>query len=184
MSPWPRALVIAIALGGCVADAPPRQAADGGPRADTSAAAPSSAQLVDTSIAPAVAGEAGWDYQLSADADLGGDSQPERIVLTARVEMVRGRPAWDDGQPWQVYVEALDGTRTYVYAQRLQLGSLTMRVSRGEGGQRAGIVLVEHLPDRLSVYEVSYQGPGQSSAVVRFQRDLDPLGDVASPQLP
>src|SRR5690554_5111771 len=115
--------------------------------------------LIDPDIPPAVAGEDGWGYQQSAEADLDRDGVSERIVLTARAEMVRGRPAWDDGQPWQVYVEAADGTRRYVYAQRLQLGALTMRLALDEAGDPASIVLFEHLPDRLRLFEAFYGGP-------------------------
>lgn len=92
--------------------------------------------LIDPTIPPAIAGEGGWNYHQSASADLDGDGSPERVVLTARVEMYRGRPAWDDGQPWQVYVETAQGTRTYLYAQRLQLGTLTMRITSGSDGAR------------------------------------------------
>lgn len=140
--------------------------------------------LVDSAIPPAIAGEAGWNYQQSVQTDLNGDGSPERLVLTARVELYHGRPAWDDGQPWQVYVEAPDGRRTYIYAQRLQLGTLTMRLSRSDPGQPAVVVLLVHLPDRMSLYEVSYLGPDSVSVARRFQRDLDPSGDIASPQLP
>jgi hypothetical protein len=126
----------------------------------------------------------GWNYQRSAEADLDGDGQLERVVLTARVELIRGRPAWDDGQPWQVYIEGSDGRRTYVFAQRLQLGTLTMRLGRSEVGQPAPVVLLVHLPDQLSLYEVSYLGPTKFSVATRFQRDLDPRGDLASPPLP
>jgi hypothetical protein len=184
MLPWLRVAGTAIVICACAGDAPPPHAATDRLPADPNALASPSAQLVDSTIPPAVAGEAGWNYQQSARADLTGDAQLERVVLTARVDLYRGRPAWDDGQPWQVYVQADDGTRTYVYAQRLQLGGLAMRVSRSEAGQPARIVLLEHLPDRLSVYEVSYTGPGRVSAAVRFQRDLDPRGEGASPQLP
>jgi hypothetical protein len=59
-----------------------------------------------------------------------------------------------------------------------------MRVSRGQPGEPARIVLIEHLPDRLSLYEASYGGPGLVSVAVRFQRAVDPRGEVASPQLP
>ena len=68
-------------------------------------------------------------------ADLTGDGAPERVVMTARVEMSRGRPLWDDGQPWQVYIEYADSTRTYMYANRLQLGMLEMRLTRPASGQ-------------------------------------------------
>lgn len=137
--------------------------------------------LIDPGMAPAVAGEDGWNYHRSAEADLDGDGSPERVVLTARVELYRGRPAWDDGQPWQVYVEAAGGSRTYLYARRLQLGALTLRISAGEPAQ---VILLEHLPDRLSLYEIHYRQPGQAVAVARYQRTLDPRGELASPQLP
>lgn len=182
MRAWIRLLGATACVCGCAGDAPPPPG-DGGPR--TPAEPVSSPVLpVDSTIPPAVAGENGWNYQQRAEADLTGDGLPERIVLTARVEMYRGRPAWDDGQPWQVYIEAPDGSRTYVYAQRLQLGALTMRVGLGEAGQPATLVLLEHLPDRLSLYEASYRGPARVSVATRFQRALDPNGETASPSLP
>jgi hypothetical protein len=165
----------------CDAEGPAPRTGDDVPAADTISPEPPSVQLVDSTISPAVAGEEGWDYQQSADVDLTGDGHLEHVVLTARVELYRGRPAWDDGQPWQVYVEDRNGTRTYVYAQRLQLGTLTMRVTRGDPPV---VVLLEHLPDRMRVVEASYGGPGLVSVAVRYQGDLDPQGETASPQLP
>ncbi|HSW29768.1 MAG TPA: M23 family metallopeptidase [Longimicrobiales bacterium] len=129
--------------------------------------------MIDPTIPPAVAGEAGWDYHQSVEVDLDGDGRPERVVLTARVALVRGRPAWDDGQPWQVYFEAPDSGRTYLYAQRLQLGTLEMRVGRTDAARPASIVLLEQLPDRLSLHEAFYLGPDSVSVATRFQRDLD-----------
>jgi hypothetical protein len=167
----------------CGADDPVPKTAEDVAAADTISPEPRSIQLVDSTISPAVAGEEGWHYQQSADVDLTGDGDLERVVLTARVELYRGRPAWDDGQPWQVYVEDRSGTRTYVYAQRLQLGTLTMRVTRGEVDPPV-VVLLEHLPDRIRVVEASYMGPGQVSVAVRYQGDLNPQGETASPQLP
>ena len=167
----------------CGADDPAAGTGDEVPAADTISPKPPSVQLVDSTISPAVAGEEGWHYQQSADVDLTGDGHLERVVLTARVELYRGRPAWDDGQPWQVYVEDRSGTRTYVYAQRLQLGTLTMRVTRGETDPPV-VVLLEQLPDRMRVVEASYMGPGRVSVAVRYQGELDPLGETASPQLP
>jgi hypothetical protein len=58
-----------------------------------------------------------------------------------------------------------------------------MRVSRGEVDPPA-LVLLEHLPDRMRVVEASYMGPGMVSVAVRYQRDLDPQGETASPRLP
>jgi hypothetical protein len=167
----------------CGADGPAPGTEDEVAGADTSAPEPPSVQLIDSTISPAVAGEEGWQYQQTADVDLTGDGHLEHVVLTARVELYRGRPAWDDGQPWQVYVEDRSGTRTYLYAQRLQLGTLTLRVTRGEGDPPV-VVLLEHLPDRMRVVEASYMGPGRVSVAVRYQADLDPRGETASPRLP
>ncbi len=141
-------------------------------------------QLVDSTIHAAVAGRDGWGYQQSATHDLDGDGQPERVVLTARVELMRGRPVWDDGQQWQVYIEEPDSGRTYIYAQFVQLGTVTMRVGKAVDGKPASVILIEHLPDRLGVYEIQYQAPGRFTATERFERVLDPRGDVASPKLP
>jgi hypothetical protein len=183
MARWHFLVGTVLVVSGCPADAPP-PGEDDPPRAETAAPGPPGSGILDPDLPPAVAGEEGWDYQRSAEADLTGDGRAERVVLTARVEMHQGRPAWDDGQPWQVYVEAEDGTRTHVYAQRLQIGTLTMRLGRNEPGAPATIVLIEHLPDRLRVMEFRYGAPRRVTVETRFERDLDPRGDLASPQLP
>ena len=174
---------ITLIVGACAVDARPPQTADSVPAARTDTVAALPVQLVDSAIPPAVAGADGWNYQQSAGADLDGDGQAERVVMTAKVELYRGRPAWDDGQPWQVYIESADGRRTYIYGQRLQLGTLTMRVGLSDAGP-ATVVLLEQLPDRISLYEVSYSGPGRVTVSVRYQRLLDPTGETASPKLP
>jgi hypothetical protein len=134
--------------------------------------------LVDSMISPAIAGQDGWNYHREVLVDLDGDGDTERVVLTARVEMIRGRPAWDDGQPWQVYItEGTDSTQ-YLYAQRLQLGSLDMRVARDDS--TSTVLLIEHLPHRLRVLEIV----GGSSVKLLLERQLDPTGEIASPRLP
>lgn len=140
--------------------------------------------LVDTVHARATRDTSGWNYRRSASLDIDGDGALERVVIAARVEMVRGRPVWDDGQQWQVYVQEADSSRTVVYARRLQLGTLTLRLGAGSVGAVRHIVLLEHLPDRLAVYEVDYRGPAKFTAAVRYERALDPTGDLASPALP
>lgn len=176
---------MAVLLAACSTETPPPPEPDGiGGAVVTEPAAPEPVDLVDPMIAPAIAGEDGWNFRLTTGADLSGDGTPEQVVLTARVEMVRGRPAWDDGQPWQVYVEESDGTRTRLYAQRLQLGTLSMRVTVGDSLAHPTIVLLEELPDRLAVYEATYRGPGDATVVAAFVRQVDPVGDAASPRLP
>lgn len=148
------------------------------------APAPDTVNLVDPQLSRAVAGEDGWMYSQQVEADLDGDGDGERVVLTARVETMRGRPLWDDGQPWQVYVEEASGERTYLYARFVQLGAVTMRIGLPERGAGATIVLLEHLPDRLSVHEIEYRAPGDFAALPRFVRAVDPTGEVSSPSLP
>ena len=171
--------------GACTRDAPPAEVEGGRIGVNVPAPAPPAVSLIDSTIPPAVAGEDGWDYHQSVEADLDRDGRPERVVIMARVALVRGRPAWDDGQPWQVYVEAPDRRRTSLYAQRLQLGTLGMRVGRADVARPASVVLLEQLPDRLSVHEVFYLGPDSVSVVTRFQRDLDASqGSAVAPAEP
>ena len=176
MLPWMRVSGVAFVVCACAGDPPPPPGVADEPDVVTAPPTSPLIQLIDSTIPPAVAGEAGWDYHQSVEVDLTGDGQPERVVLTARVEMVRGQPAWDDGQPWQVYIEAPGGGRTYLYAQRLQLGTLTMEVGRSDAGLPATVVLLEQLPEQLSLYEASYLGPDRVSVAVRFRRDLEVPG--------
>lgn len=183
--------IVAVALAGACAgpDAPEPAPVDSGivtaPVDSGAATAPAEpVVLVDSGQSPAAAGADGWNYHRTASVDIDGDGELERVVIAARVEMVRGRPAWDDGQQWQVYVDEADSSRTVVYARRLQLGVLTLRLEAGPAGAPRHVVLVEHLPDRLAVYEVTYRGPSDFRSVVRYERALDPTGELASPALP
>ncbi|MBW3628031.1 MAG: hypothetical protein KY464_01925 [Gemmatimonadetes bacterium] len=170
-----RALLAAITVAG---------AACGGEDGDTTSAPSTPYPLVDlvsTRHDDAVIGQAGWAHGQSATGDFDGDGTPERAVIIANAEDYRGRVLWNDGQIWQVYIEEPDGTRTYVYKQFLQLGSVLARVSRAEATDRpaAGnpapsrILLLEQVPQRFSAYEVHYTGPGNAQVVSLLQRDYD-----------
>lgn len=139
---------------------------------------------IDSAVAPAVAGVDGWEHFLSRETDLDADGASEQVVVMARAALINGRPAWDDGQPWQVYVEEADGERTYLYRRFVQLGTVTMRLGLDEEDQPSTVVLIEHLPDRLQLYELDYRGPGEVHVVMHYERRLDPYGELASPQLP
>lgn len=152
-------------------------------RPETSAHAASAAPfvLVDTTLPPATAGEAGWDYHLRADADLDGDGQPERASLIARVARGPGQDfQWDDGQPWQLSIQEADGTRTDVYRRFVQLGTVEAHVATAESGDGRVILIVEHVPQSMRIYEVTYAGPGRVTAVERFARELHPDGGFAA----
>jgi hypothetical protein len=173
-------LIVAAACG----DAVPVPGSEPAAVADGAAEIFPPVDLVDPGVPSGVAGDSEWGWYRSAEVDLNGDGQVERVVLMARVETVGGRPAWDDGQPWRVYVEAADGTRTDVYARRLQIATLTMRVALDGLGRPGSILLLEHSADQLSVYQAEYLAPGTVQTTLRFERDLDPRGELASPQLP
>jgi hypothetical protein len=182
--PCPAMLLLAVALA-CAPPDDPASLDTAAPAAATVAPTLGPVEgLIDTSIAPAIAGADGWNYRQASDADLTGDGLDERVVLTARVELVRGRPAWDDGQPWQVYVEHQDSSRVYLYAQRLQLGTLTLRVTRGDSTAAPTVLLLEHLPDRLRVIELGMTDAARPSIKSLFERALDPRGESAGPRLP
>jgi hypothetical protein len=173
------AIILCAIVGACTTDNAQVAETDSSATADTLAPAVTSLVLIDSTIPPAVAGEGGWNFQQSLTRDLNADGSAERVVITARVEMYRGQPAWDDGQPWQVYIVDHNGKRTDLYSRRLQLGTLTMRVSRVDASGKASVILLEQLPDRMSVYEVSYLEPSRVNVVALVQRDLDATGDTA-----
>ena len=167
---WP--LVAAgLALGAC-RDAPSPAARD-----TASAPAPVAAPpvvLVDSAVPPAAVGDPRWQFQQSASADRNGDGAAERVALIANVELVRGRPAWDDGQRWQLYVEAADGTRTRVYARFVQLGHVEAFVGPAAANGRRTIVIVERTPQRMAVYEAAYAGPNDVTVRELAAPEIDP----------
>src|SRR5438046_90801 len=64
------------------------------------------ADLIQVRVPEAAAGDSGWQYARRASVDLDGDGKPESVVMIADVTLdKRGRPLWEDGHRWQVYVE-------------------------------------------------------------------------------
>jgi hypothetical protein len=180
-------LLLALTVGGCESRGDEASPIDAAARTGAAPAGETvePTELVDP-IVPSAAGEPGaWGFRQAASADLSGDGNLETVVLTARVETdARGRLAWDDGQPWQLYVEDAAGEVTLLYSRYVQLGTLTMRVTRPEELGRPAIVLLEHLPDQMTLYEFDYTGPGSSQTRRLISRPLDPRGEIAGPQLP
>ena len=139
---------------------------------------------VDSSVSVSPVGTELWQFGRSSMVDVDGDGVPERIVVAARAEVLRGQPLWDDGQPWQVYVEEASGERTLLFARYVQLGTVTARVTLEEPGLPTAVLIIEHLPDGINLYEIEYSGPGNASVRSHLHRRLDPIGDLASPELP
>ena len=154
----------------------PPAAAPPNARPSTPPSVPSSVEaLLDSGVPRAVAGEPRWRYQQRASADWDGDGARETAVLIADVELdAQGRPLWEDGHRWQLYVEEPDSTRTYLYARFLPNGTLTADLARPSSGATPTIVLVEQTPYTLRVYDVAYRGQEQAAVVARFARDFAP----------
>ena len=130
--------------------------------------------LLEPRVPRAAAGDPSWIYVQRASADLDDDGTEETAVLICDVMLDRNAaPLWEDGQRWQVYVEEPDGTRTYLYAKFLPNGTLTADIVSGSGGPPA-IVLLEHTPERIGVYELRYDGPNRVTGVEQLERAIDP----------
>lgn len=139
---------------------------------------------VDSTIPTAPLGENGWQYGRGSDVDVDGDGESERVVVAARAEVRGGQPLWDDGQPWQVYVQEESGELTVLFARYVQLGTVEARVTLAEEDERPTVLILEHLPDALILHEIEYRGPADLLVRDRMERRLDPMGDLASPSLP
>jgi hypothetical protein len=136
--------------------------------------ADSAIDLLEPRVPPAVAGDTPWEYAQRSRADFDGDGQKETAVLIADALVdARGRPMWDHGHRWQVYIEEADSTRTYVYARFLPNGKLEADIAVPGKEKVPTIVLREHTPYAIGVYEVRYLGPKRARSVRHLYRELD-----------
>lgn len=117
--------------------------------------------LIDPAQKLVVAGEAGWDYRQYLSADLDGDGSTETVVIMARVAKDPERPGeyqWDDGQPWQIYIQDGDNI-THVYARWVQLGNLIVFITDEES---ARLAIAENEGAGFRLYMTKYTSNGQS----------------------
>jgi hypothetical protein len=133
--------------------------------------------LVDPQHPLAVAGQGGYAYQQAATADFDGDGAQERAVLIANAAVENGKPLWDDGHVWQLYVEEPTGERTYLFVRFVQLGIVEAKLTQSEAGKPPQILLIERWPSSLHVYELSYRGPNLIDIRVLVERELAPYPD-------
>jgi hypothetical protein len=74
-------------------------------------------KLLDPAYPPGIS-DSGWQYRESLDVYLDGDGTNETVWVVARAGWNGRSFDFDDGQPWQVYVEEPDGKRTYLYQRQ------------------------------------------------------------------
>lgn len=120
---------------------------------------PAAVNLIDPTYPLAIAGQNGWDYQRTAEVDLDADGVAERVVVMAKAPANSDDVGWDDGEPWQVYIEESSGERTYIFARWVQLGRLEGVITSNEQGQPDELLIVEKGGGRFVVYQVAYRGP-------------------------
>ncbi|HVK37675.1 MAG TPA: hypothetical protein VNA88_04270 [Candidatus Kapabacteria bacterium] len=136
----------------------------------------------DATLPRAVIGSPGWEYARIASGDFDGDGVAERAVLLARVTLRNGEPVWEDWNVWQVYVEESTGERTYVYSAPVQLGQLEPTVTIPDAAGRSSIVLVEHTPQSVAMYEVVYGGPGDARLMAIAERTVNAGAGFVAPE--
>lgn len=171
----PRSILSVMLVAACSQPTPEDAAIARTAAPDRAAEVPDSlGDLIQSRVPQAAAGDTGWAYQQQAVADIDGDGDSEMVVLISDVTLGRsGQPLWEDGHRWQVYVREPDGRITRLYARFLPNGQLTADLVVPPSGSILGIVLLEHTPHHLGVYEYRYRGPDDVDVYRRLDRDID-----------
>jgi hypothetical protein len=117
--------------------------------------------LVDPAY-PAGLADEGLQYRQSVEADLDGDGAKETVWIIARGTWNGRSFDFEDGQPWQVYVEEASGKRTYLYSRWVQNGTLVVGVSIEHG--QPSVIILEDQGFSFSLYRVHYGGLGSQKA--------------------
>jgi hypothetical protein len=167
-------ILLAVFLVACTETTPEdaRQAREG--MAERNRQPDSVEGMLDARVPAAKSGDPGWAYAQRVTADFDGDDKDETAVLISDVTLDRGgAPLWEDGHRWQLYVEESDGTVTRLYAKFIPRGRVTADVGIPSAGKELYIVVLEHAPDRMGVYEFEYRGPQNADVRKRLERDLD-----------
>lgn len=114
----------------------------------------------------------GWRYRREASADLDGDGQPERLVMTADVEVrPDGVPLWEDGHRWMLFAETPAGERTILYSAFVPNGFAEAAVLQADDQRRRRVLVQERTPQQLRSLEIEYRGAGSawSSSAAYYQ---------------
>lgn len=146
--------------------------------------------LVDPQYQSTDDGHRQWDYQRVATADLDDDGTEENIIVTAAVPRAPQEGEhehedafiWNDGQPWQVYVEEPGGERTYVFAQFVQLGKLdvfvTAEPTEEHGKEDKQVLIDQSTVHAKALYVIDYQGTQEFQA---YELARIPIAQQAHP---
>jgi hypothetical protein len=154
-----------VALGGAVATALPLTLACSPAGPSRSAGNPLEAPPIDTSRVRSADVAAAWPQRTGFAADLDGDGPLEAVFLAADVERdAVGRPLWEDGHRWAVYVDVHAG-RTLLYAAFVPQGHVEAAITAPFGDGTRHLHVEERTPGHVRVLEIAYDGPGRARLV-------------------
>ncbi len=151
-------ILLVLGVGGCRSEPAP---------------SPLSAPPVDAARVGSVEQVAAWAYRREVSADLDGDRTAERVVLASDVTLgADGRPLWEDGHRWAVYVEAA-GRRTMLYGAFVPNGHVEAAVLDPDNAGRRRVLVQERTPEQVRALEIEYRAPGEarSSSSAYYQVD-------------
>lgn len=121
---------------------------------------PLEAPPVDSSRVRSPDEPATWGYRRALDADLNGDGTEERLVIASDVVLGRdGRPLWEDGHRWAVYVEH-EERRTLLYAAFVPNGFVEAAALAPSDMGARDVLVQERTPAMLRALTMQYEGPG------------------------
>jgi hypothetical protein len=166
-------LLTAALLGGCVRSPEPRREVN-----------PLLAPPVDSSRVRSPQEPSTWPYRRALSADLDGDRREERLVIACDVTLgADGKPLWEDGHRWSVYVEAPEG-RTLLYAAFVPNGFVEAAALAPDDSGKRRVLVQERTPSQLRSLEIAYEGPGaaSSSSGAHYQLGTWLEGSAAMPE--
>jgi hypothetical protein len=142
--------------------------------------------LLDDRVPSALAGDSGWAYEQHATIDLDDDGTVETVTLISDVRLdARGRPLWEDGHRWQVYIQSAGRAPIHVYARFLPMGKLTAEVVRSSDlDSPPSVMLMEQALGSLALYEIRYDAGTGPGLVTRVERVIEPAGSFAGSPRP
>ena len=99
---------------------------------------------------------ANWPHRRAIDADLDGDGSAERLILAADVTLdASGRPLWEDGHRWALFVED-DGAGSLLYGAFVPNGAVEAAVlDAGANGAR-NVLVRERTPSQSRRFVIGY----------------------------
>ena len=98
-------------------------------------------------------------YQEAVELDLDGDGAKDRLILASNVSLKDGRPLWEDGHRWGVYVSS-QGVETPLYEGFVANGFVRVEALDDSPGDETVLVIRVVAPQAESKALI-YRGVGK-----------------------